>query len=359
MDLHGGNVHKIFREKNLEEILDYSSNINPFGVPESFKKSVIENFDLITRYPDPDYFKLKDKFASFNGVELENILVGNGATELIFLYMKALNPKKTLVVSPTFAEYERAVKVSGGEIEYFQLLEEDEFELDLLRLEERLKGKYDLLVICNPNNPTGKRISSSKLASILEHCNKYGTHLFLDEAFIEFTEGGHKNSIIKETVDKKNLFVLRALTKFFAIPGLRLGYGICYNREIRENIELEREPWTVNGFAELAGLVVLDDCEYIKNSEEWIRREKLYMYRTLEKLPGVKTYKTETNFILVKLLKGDSKSLGKVFLERGILVRDASNFKYLDSSFIRLAIKDRENNKRVIETLGDILEKFF
>jgi threonine-phosphate decarboxylase len=359
MDLHGGNVHKIFREKNLNEVLDYSSNINPFGVPESFKKSLIDNFDLITRYPDPDYFQLKNKFANFNNVKPKNILVGNGATELIFLYMKNLNPKRTLIVSPTFAEYERAVRAIGGKIDYFQLLEEDEFKIDLIRLEEKLKVKYDLLIICNPNNPTGKRINRDKLSSILESCNKYGTHLFLDEAFIEFTEGGHENSLIKEGVDKKNLFVLRALTKFFAIPGLRLGYGICYDGDLSEKIEKDREPWTVNGFAELAGLVMLDDYDYIKKSKDWIKQEKAYMYSSLKKLPGVKTYKTEANFILVKLLKGDSKLIRNLFLESGILVRDAANFKYLDSSFIRLAIKDRNNNSRIIETFSNILEKLY
>lgn len=356
MDLHGGNVYKIFREKGVEDILDYSSNINPFGVPESFKHGLMENFNLISRYPDPDYLQLKNKFSEFNDVDCENILVGNGATELIFLYMKALNPKKTLIVSPTFAEYERAIKVNGGDIEYFRLLEEEYFDLDIERLKKTLKNNYELLVICNPNNPTGKRVSSCKLASILECCNKYGTHLFLDEAFIEFTEGGHQNSIINESVDKKNLFVLRALTKFFAIPGLRLGYGICYNKWIKEKIDKKREPWTVNAFAELAGRVVLDDSEYIKNSEEWIREEKGYMYGSLKKIPWVKTYKTDANFILVKLLKGDSKAVKELFIERGVLVRDASNFKYLDDSFIRLAIKDRDSNNKVVGTLGSIME---
>ena len=110
MDLHGGNIYKIFREKKADKVLDYSSNINPFGLPESLKKLISENMDVLEKYPDPDYYDLRKKIAEYNGTEIENVLAGNGATELIFLYMKAVKPKKALILSPTFAEYERGIK---------------------------------------------------------------------------------------------------------------------------------------------------------------------------------------------------------------------------------------------------------
>ena len=179
MDFHGGNIYKIFREKNIKEILDYSSNINPYGVPESLKQKIIENIGILERYPDPDYVELREKLAQLNKVELENIVLGNGATEAIFLFIKVIKPEKVLIVSPTFGEYERAVRACKNsesqkiEIEYFELEEKDEFNLNIGKLKKELEKKYDLVIICNPNNPTGKFLKMAetreydKLAQIL------------------------------------------------------------------------------------------------------------------------------------------------------------------------------------------------
>ena len=249
MDFHGGNIYKVFREKNLKEILDYSSNINPYGIPESLKSRIIENLEILERYPDPDYVELREKLAHLNKIDISDIVLGNGATEIIFLFMKVINPKKILIVSPTFGEYERAVKAteiprdivslscSGDnknienkeiEIEYFELKESDDFKLNIGNLKNELEKKYDLLIICNPNNPTGKFLKLAQTEEILKECNKYDTKLFIDEAFIEFLADGMKESIINTEENKKNLFVTRAFTKFFAIPGLRLGYGMYF-----------------------------------------------------------------------------------------------------------------------------------
>ena len=368
MDFHGGNIYKIFREKNITEILDYSSNINPYGVPESLKRKITENIGILERYPDPDYVELREKLAKLNNVDISNITVGNGATESIFLFMKVLKPEKVLIVSPTFGEYERAVKAWDGseirkiEIEYFELEEKDEFRLNIRKLKKKLKKKYDLLIICNPNNPTGKFLKMAETEEILRECNKYDTKLFIDEAFIEFLEDGLKESIVNSGENKKNLFVTRAFTKFFAIPGLRLGYGIYFDKNLEKKIAEKKEPWSVNNIAEMAGITVLDDIEYIEKTLKWITKEKKYMYEKLNEILGIKAYKTEVNFICVKI-KDEQASKGMTvkklrgkMLERGILIRDASNFKFLDERFFRLAIKDRKSNDRVIEALKKILE---
>ena len=381
MDFHGGNIYKVFREKNLKEILDYSSNINPYGIPESLKKRITENLEILERYPDPDYVELREKLANLNNVNLSDIILGNGATEIIFLFMKVINPKKILIVSPTFGEYERAVKAteipgdivslscSGDnknienkeiEIEYFELKESDDFKLNIGNLKNELEKKYDLLIICNPNNPTGKFLKLDQTEEILKECNKYDTKLFIDEAFIEFLADGMKESIINTEENKKNLFVTRAFTKFFAIPGLRLGYGMYFDKELEKKISEKKEPWSVNNIAEMAGLTVLDDTEYIEKTLKWIVEEKIYMYEKLNEISGIKVYETEVNFITGKIDEKlfseglNVKILREKMLEQGILIRDASNFKFLDEWFFRLAIKDRESNDRVIKVLKGI-----
>lgn len=368
-DFHGGNIYKIFREKNIDKILDYSSNINPYGLPENLKKEIFEKVFVLERYPDPDYIELREKIAEKNNLNIENIIVGNGATEIIFLFMKILSPKKVLIVSPTFGEYERAIKAStlandSLEINYFELKETENFVLNIKNLETELENNYDLLILCNPNNPTGQFLKLKKLEEILKICEQKNTKLFVDEAFVEFVEDWENESIINSKENKENLFVIRAFTKFFAIPGLRLGYGICFNNNLLKKMLEKKEPWSVNNIADLAGKTVLDDENYIQKTKEWIKDQKKYMYENLNKIEGLRAYKTEVNFILLKiednlLEKGlDVKNLRKKMLEKGILIRDASNFIYLNKHYFRLAIKDKLNNEKVIETLTSILKNY-
>lgn len=366
MDFHGGNIYKIFREKNIKEILDYSSNINPYGIPESLKKKIVENTEILERYPDPDYVELREKIALLNKVDISNVIIGNGATEIIFLFMKVIKPEKVLIVSPTFGEYERALRASENKemkIEYFELEEKDEFKLNIEKLKKELEKKYDLVIMCNPNNPTGKFMKLSETEKILKECNKYETKLFVDEAFIEFLEDGYKESIINTDENKQNLFVTRAFTKFFAIPGLRLGYGIFFNKNLGKKIAEKKEPWSVNNIAEMAGMTLLEDKEYIEKTLKWITEEKKYMYKKLREIEGIKPYETDVNFISVKINEDiysaglNVKKLREKMLEQGILIRDASNFKYLDDRFFRLAIKDRENNDKVLRVLSTFFIK--
>lgn len=368
-DFHGGNIYKIFREKNIDKILDYSSNINPYGLAENLKKEIFEKLFVLERYPDPDYIELREKIAEKNNLNIENIIVGNGATEIIFLFMKILSPKKVLIVSPTFGEYERAIKAAtlandSLEINYFELKEAENFVLNVKNLETELENNYDLLILCNPNNPTGQFLKLKKLEEILKICEQKNTKLFVDEAFVEFVEDWENESIINSKENKENLFVIRAFTKFFAIPGLRLGYGICFNNNLLKKMLEKKEPWSVNNIADLAGKTVLDDENYIQKTKEWIKDQKKYMYENLNKIEGLRAYKTEVNFILLKiednlLEKGlDVKNLRKKMLEKGILIRDASNFIYLNKHYFRLAIKDKLNNEKVIETLTSILKNY-
>ncbi len=351
MDLHGGNIY-IFSKEKQKQILDYSSNINPFGVPKKFEELAKKNFNILTAYPDINYTELREKIALYNKVKKENVIVGNGATEILFLYMRALKPKKVLLFAPCFAEYKRALDTVNSEIEYFELKEEENFILNIDRFVEKIKNNnYELVLLCNPNNPTGKFIELSKIEKIIEEKN---IKFFIDEAFIEFVEDNEKNTAI--LLKSKNIFVMRALTKFFAIPGLRLGYGLSFDKDIIDKMNEEKEPWSINSFANLAGLTMLDDKEYIEKTEAWIKEEKRFFYEELNKFQNIKAYKTEVNFILVKLFNISSENLREKMIEKNILIRDASNFKFLDKSFIRIAIKDRESNLKVLKTLSNLVE---
>lgn len=348
-DLHGGNIYRFEREG--KDVLDFSSNINPLGVPQKFINIAKENFDKLTNYPDPYYIELREKIGEHNSVTKENIIVGNGATEILFLYMRAVKPKKVLVLAPCFAEYERALKSVNAQIEYFELKEKNNFYPDIQTLKKKLEGQhYDLFLFCNPNNPTGQLIKFDDVKDLAAICKKQDMKIFIDEAFIEFVENWKEKTAA--LLKNKDVFIMRAFTKFFAIPGLRLGYGISFDEELMNKLQAEKEPWSVNTFANLAGLVMLDDKDYIKKSEKWVAEEKNFLYKELSKNKNLKVYKSECNFLLIKLLTTTSQEIQARLLEKNILVRDASNFQFLDESYIRVAVKDREKNLKLIESLG-------
>ena len=348
-DLHGGNIYRFEREG--KDVLDFSSNINPLGVPQKFINIAKENFDKLTNYPDPYYIELREKIGEHNSVTKENIIVGNGATEILFLYMRAVKPKKVLLLAPCFVEYERALKSVGAQIEYFELKEKNNFYPDIQTLKKKLEGQhYDLFLFCNPNNPTGQLIKFDDVKDLAAICKKQDMKIFIDEAFIEFVENWKEKTAA--LLKNKDVFIMRAFTKFFAIPGLRLGYGISFDEELMNKLQAEKEPWSVNTFANLAGLVMLDDKDYIKKSEKWVAEEKKFLYKELSKNKNLKVYKSECNFLLIKLLTTTSQEIQARLLEKNILVRDASNFQFLDESYIRVAVKDREKNLKLIESLG-------
>lgn len=352
MDLHGGNIYKLLRN-GKEDILDYSSNINPFGVPETLKRSILENLNILEKYPDINYVGLKKSIGDYNDISSDNIIVGNGATEILFLYMKALKPKKVLIISPTFAEYERSLKDLNAEVSFFKLDEVNDFILDMENLKKEAVN-YDLLVLCNPNNPTGSFIEKEELLKLNNYLEKFKTKIFIDECFIEFIDDWENKSLINLKSD--NIFILRALTKFFALPGIRLGYGITYDYDIIKKIESIREPWSVNAFADLAGKVILKDTQYIDKTKKWILEEKIWFYEKLKEINKIKVYRSNSNFILVRLEEISAEIFCKLMIEKGILVRNASNFRFLDDKYVRFAIKDREKNRKVLKIIKEVLK---
>ncbi|MDK0933058.1 threonine-phosphate decarboxylase CobD [Clostridium perfringens] len=349
---HGGNVEEIKRIYGLKEneIIDFSANINPLGISERVKEAMVRGINYIERYPDITYYELKKGISNFEKVALENIVIGNGAAEVIFNIVRGIKPKKALIVAPTFSEYEDALNSVECEVNHYIL--KDNYSVDNGFLEE-IKEELDIIFLCNPNNPTGALIEKDFSLKVLEKAKKMNITVVFDESFLDFVEDNYKYSLIKELDNFQNLIIVKSLTKLFAFPGIRLGYGLSSNNNFIEKINSVGTPWSVNTVADYAGREALKDVEYIKNSVAYIKKENEFLYNGLENFKDITTFKGAVNFVFFKLNK--NINLREELIRRGIIIRSCSNYIGLDNSFYRVAVRTREENKKLLEELSKVL----
>ncbi|MFL0246382.1 pyridoxal phosphate-dependent aminotransferase [Candidatus Clostridium stratigraminis] len=346
--MHGGDVYTEGLLKGIE-LIDFSSNINPIGVPKSFTDTIDEALKNIERYPDIKYRKVLRSLRDYTGINEEHFVLGNGASEIIDLVISCF--KSILIVVPSFAEYEADAVKWNCSIEYSYLNEEMDFDYEdiLMKLH-----KTQALIIGNPNNPNGNIIDKTKFKSILDFSESEGKTIIIDEAFIEFT-GKKDYSFTEDIKEYKSIFIIRALTKFFAMPGIRFGYGISKNKRLLQKIKQKQNPWNINCFAEHAVKYILKDEEYIKKSLKWIETERSYFPSSLEKLVFIdKIYFSFSNYILCRLKGITDEELYNFCMKKGIIIRRASNFKGLNEYFVRFAIKDRKLNNKLLEAIKQI-----
>ena len=349
---HGANVDNMAKKfgKNENDIIDFSSNVNPHIISD-LGKYVLEGLEKSRSYPDINYTNLRNNISDYIKVDSELIIPGNGATEIIYLLMKSIK-RRLAILNPTFSEYGRGAKLNNLEIIDFHLKEENNFSIDLDEIQKNM-DKFDSLFICNPNNPKGKVKDLNELLDLMIENDKL---LIVDETFMEFVGEEEKYSLINKIEQTPNLFILKAVTKFFGMPGLRLGYGVTSNKQIIKNIYEYKEPWTINSFAENLSNYLFKDKEYINGSKDYYINERKFMLEELRKISRLKVYDTDTNFVLIKLDDDEANSLKlELFEKYNILIRDASNFIGLDKSYIRVAIKSHNDNKVLIESLRKIL----
>ncbi|MDI3311731.1 MAG: threonine-phosphate decarboxylase CobD [Thermoanaerobacterium sp.] len=344
---HGGNIYVYD-----EDVIDFSSNINPLGFPECIRDSI--DIAALTKYPDINYTQLKRSISRYVGLKNENIIVGNGAAELIYLFVRAFSLKRPLIPSPAFLEYERAVTLSGGNPLYYQIPEEDGYVIDVDKIVNCFK-EVDSVIIGNPNNPTGKGIKSDEMMIIIKEAYKRNIPVMVDEAFIEFINDFQQYESTQFAKDYDDLFVIRAATKFFGLPGLRLGYGFGSENLIKR-LEAYKEPWTVNAFADAVGRKIFDDVKFMENTRKYIREEIAYLTNELKKIDELVVFDTLTNFMLLKLKHWHVGDLKEELLKRGILIRDASNFRYLDNRYFRVAVKSHDDNVKLVEAIKEVLK---
>lgn len=345
---HGGDL--ITYENCYEgELIDFSSNINPLGPPEGLSEELFSSFQALTNYPDIKYRKLKSAISKYLKCEEENILVGNGAVEIINNFV--MPSKRVIVMTPSFSEYESRAIVHGKLVN--RIPYSSDFTIDIKAIENTIR-ENDLLILGNPNNPTGLRIPKDKLIEIYKLVKESNAFLLLDEAFYEFCPEDYDSIDLFKQYNYENLGIIRAATKFFALPGIRLGYGCTSIAKVKEIRAIEL-PWSVNSLADAAGQFIFNDNEYIKESKTNIEVERNYLLKELSKIDGIKPYNTNTNFILIKLISWNEEYIFNYFLKKGIVIRKCSSFKELKANHIRVAIKDRENNFKLIEGFKELI----
>lgn len=344
---HGGDLLSYERYYD-GELIDYSSNINPLGLPKGLDKVLIDGFKDIKAYPDIKYRRLKKSIANYLNCGEDNVVVGNGAVELIDNFIVLSN--RVLVCTPSFSEYEKRAIVHKKEV--IQIPYNNDFTIDTLSIGNKIQ-KDDLVVLGNPNNPTGLRIDKIDLIMLYNIIKKSEAYLLLDEAFFEFCPMDYDSVELFRQTNYENLGIIRAATKFFALPGIRLGYG-CTSRDIVERITKVELPWSINSLAEAAGNFIFKDKKYIEESKRYIDNERKFVHEGLSKISNIKIYPTETNYLLIKLLKWNEEYVFNFFLKRGIVIRKCSSFVGLSENYIRIAIKDRKSNIRLIEIFNEL-----
>ena len=358
---HGSDLEKIEAAYGIkkEDIISFSANVNPLGISYRLREELSSHIDAITAYPDREYTSLRKCIAEYAHTDYRNILTGNGSTELISLVIQILKPSETLIAGPSYSEYEHEISLYNGCSHYFQLKEYDDFNLNLDALAKELTSKTDLFIICNPNNPTSSQIDRPAMRKILDICKDKGIFVMVDETYVEFSEDYENITSIPLTGHYSNIIVLRGISKFFAAPGLRLGYAVCGNQNLLKEINSRKNPWTINSLAAIAGEIMFNDTEYIQKTNELVSSERKRICGILEKVPEIKYYKPNANFILLRILK-DNITSGDLFdaaIKKGLMIRDCSTFPFLGNKFIRFCFMNPEDNDKLLKVIIDTLQK--
>lgn len=340
--IHGGDIYR-----NRVQ-LDFSVNINPFGMPETVKEALENAVGDAVRYPDICAEQLTAAISAWTNVPKEQLVCGNGASELFMAVVHALHPKKILIPVPSFYGYEKAAKAAGCELSFYELSKENGYALEEGIL-EKLTEEVDLLFLANPNNPVGNLIEPSLLTGIAKRCRKQNITLVLDECFIAFTGTQKMDSFCDRMMEYPNVIIIQAFTKLFAIPGVRLGYLMCGNRETAAQIREQLPEWNLSVFAQKAGTAACNETEYVKTSVDFICKEREWLTEKLEK-QSIHVYPSNANYLLLKT----KLPLYDGLLKRGILIRDCSDFRGLGSGYYRAAVKSREENEELLKAIEEI-----
>lgn len=340
--IHGGDIY------TYEGMTDFSVNTNPFGPSLSVIEAACRATREINAYPDSKCRKLRKALAESLDVSEDVLIFGNGAADLIFSLVFAERPQKAVMSVPSFAEYTRALEAVDCKVCCYYLKEENGFSLDVKFL-DMLTEDVDIIFLCTPDNPTGNLIEMSLLIKIAEKCERLGIRMVLDECFCEFIED--RSQILTESAVYlyPHIFLLRAFTKMHSMPGLRLGYGITSDRKLLDKVRKVRQPWSVSGPAQAAGIAALGETDRIKKTREYVSRERNYLQGEFDRI-GVEYVTSLANYILLK----SHYDLFNILLQKNILIRDCSNYKGLGTGFYRIAVKTREENRLLVKALEDI-----
>ncbi len=352
---HGSDLEKIEQIYGLkkEEIVSFSANVNPLGISSLLRNTLASRIDAITTYPDREYTSLRKCIGAYVNTDYENIIMGNGSTELISLFIQIEHPRKAMIIGPTYSEYEREISLGGGSSLYYPLKEEQDFALDVKDFTAQLNESIDLLVICNPNNPTSGAIGQESMRKILDVCKQNDIFVMVDETYVEFADQAKHITSIPLTAYYNNIIILRGTSKFFAAPGLRLGYAVTGNRDLIKAINTRKNPWTINSLAVIAGEIMFRDSSYISQTKALISGERERIYDLISKDNRFKAYPPNGNFMLLRLLDDTltSEILFDRTIRKGMMIRDCSTFPFLSNKYIRFCFMTPEMNDKLLTCL--------
>lgn len=354
---HGGNVYEIQRKLGIDhkQVIDFSANINPLGFPAGLPEAIMGGVADLIHYPDPDYSDLTEAIARARNVRPEWVYPGNGAIELIYMIMEYLKPRRAHVMAPGFVEYERSLRRYGADVNWIRLKESDDFRLTAETIAPALGHPGEPIVLCTPNNPTGALIDPVLLVEILKRADQAGQPVIMDEAFMDFTAPGKGFECTRYSAEYPGLFVLRSMTKCYAIPGLRLGYLVTASEGFNAWVQEYRIPWMINHLASLAGQAALNDSVHLEKTQEYVTIQRELLIKGLSALNGLKVYPAEANFICMRLTSSDIDLKARL-LKFGIMIRSCANYIGMDGSFYRIAVRREADNALLLNALHDILK---
>lgn len=351
---HGGNIHAAQRSKEKEKILDFSANINPLGLMSAIKTALSENIDSIINYPDAEAHDLTRAIKTFYQIKAENLVLGNGAAELLYIFCQIVRKKIAYIPVPTFSEYERAALSADMTIQYFLTTPVDDFALDYQRMQKEFP-ENSILFLGQPNNPTGNLLTKpEKVLELIEWASHKKSFVLIDESFIDFLSPDFS---FKKYINRyDNLVIINSLTKMFAVPGLRLGFGL-FPKELQKKMNAAKDVWNVNTLAQIAGTIALNNHEYIAQTKVVLKELRQNFLQELEKYPQIKVYQGSVNFFLLDIsaTKYTSGELRAKFFAHNILIRDCSNYVGLDKNYVRIAVRTAKENQEFLSVLNQLL----
>lgn len=358
---HGGDVWGFSRKYGipLEKVLDFSGPINFLGPSSKAVEVVKQQAKLIRFYPDPNPGELRCEIAKYvgHGVGETNVILGNGSIELIYMIAEVFPGSfKAIIPVPSFTEYEKAVLRVHGEAIFVQLPED--FSLETERIKRAVTDDTRLMCICNPHSPSGTLYNRESILDLVDFCKSKNIILSVDENYIEFASKGEDSTMAGYVKKYENLFVIRSVTKFYGMPGIRLGYGLAAESLI-DTLQTSRQPWSINTLAGYATLAAFHDTEFIENTKRTIAKEKIEFAKNLTEIGDLRVFPSVTNFLLVKILnpRFTSTGLREEMARECMLIRDCSTFVGLDNSFFRVTVRSGEDNAKLVEAMKKVMRR--